>query len=534
MLKTLIKVQLKSMFSVSTKGDKKPSEGKKILYGILVVYVIVVFAGLFGGMFLGIVEPFGALGLDWLYFALMGILAFLLCFIGSVFLTQTQIYDAKDNELLLSMPIPVKFILLSRVAALLIINYVYEILVVAPALVVFIWKKSLTPGILLAFVIVVALVPVFAVTVSAAVGWIIAFVSSKMSNKNLVVTVLTVVLFMGYMYVCFNLQKYITYLMENGETIGAAVKKALPPFFALGQAVAYADFLQLLIFVAWVAVPFALVYILLDRSFIQIATSKKGGKKAVYKHKSMKAESMMSALVKKEMTHFLQMPMYMFNAGIGLVFMPCVAIYAATKGDEAIEAISILGQLGISTDAVGVFVGVVLAGMAALVMISAPTISIEAKTLWISQSIPVRDRDVLLSKALPHILLSLPFIVLSAAICIFVFKLSIIGALFALLMPIVVTCLNGFLGVLLNLRFPKFDWTNEIVAIKQGLAPMLAVLISMATVALPTILYIWLLADHIEIVTYAAIVLAIFAAGAITIYKLLMTTGVKMYSQLKN
>lgn len=322
--------------------------------------------------------------------------------------------------------------------------------------------------------------------------------------------------------------------MENGETIGAAVKKALPPFFALGQAVAYADFLQLLIFVAWVAVPFALVYILLDRSFIQIATSKKGGKKAVYKHKSMKAESMMSALVKKEMTHFLQMPMYMFNAGIGLVFMPCVAIYAATKGDEAIEAISILGQLGISTDAVGVFVGVVLAGMAALVMISAPTISIEAKTLWISQSIPVRDRDVLLSKALPHILLSLPFIVVSAAICIFVFKLSIIGALFALLMPIVVTCLNGFLGVLLNLRFPKFDWTNEIVAIKQGLAPMLAVLISMATVALPTILYIWLLADHIEIVTYAAIVLAIFAAGAITIYKLLMTTGVKMYSQLKN
>ena len=214
MLKTLIKVQLKSMFSVSTKGDKKPGEGKKILYGILVVYVIVVFAGLFGGMFLGIVEPFGALGLDWLYFALMGILAFLLCFIGSVFLTQTQIYDAKDNELLLSMPIPVKFILLSRVAALLIINYVYEILVVAPALVVFIWKKSLTPGILLAFVIVVALVPVFAVTVSAAVGWIIAFVSSKMSNKNLVVTVLTVVLFMGYMYVCFNLQKYITYLME--------------------------------------------------------------------------------------------------------------------------------------------------------------------------------------------------------------------------------------------------------------------------------------------------------------------------------
>ncbi|MEG0919687.1 MAG: hypothetical protein RR967_03295 [Anaerovoracaceae bacterium] len=535
MLITLIKVQLKSMFSLSFKGDKKKtSKGKNVLYGILLIYVVVVFAGLFGGMFHAILKPFGALGLDWLYFGLMGIMSFLLCFIGSVFLTQTQIYDAKDNELLLSMPIPVKFILLSRLAALLIINYVYEILVVGPALVVFIMEKSLTPGVLLAYVIAVVLVPVFAITVSAAVGWIVAFVSSKMSNKNLVVTVLTVGLFMAYMYICFNLQKYLTYLMENGETIGAAVQKALPPFYAMGKAVAYGDFIQLLIFVAWVAVPFVAVYILLDRSFVKIATSKKGGKKAVYKHKSMKAESIMSALVKKEITHFVQMPMYMFNAGIGLAFMPCVAIFLAIKGDTALQAVSMLNQMGINADTVGVFVGIVLAGMAALVIISAPTISIEAKTLWISQSIPIRDRDVLLSKALPHIIVSLPFIIVSVAIYIFVFKLSIIGSVFALLMPIVVTCLNGFLGVLLNLRYPKFDWTNEIVAIKQGLAPFIATLVSIATVLVPTLLYLFFLKDHITVMSYATVVLVLFVAAALIAYRALMTVGVKLYEGFRD
>lgn len=52
--------------------------------------------------------------MDWLYFALMGLLAILLGSFGSVFNTYSGLYLAKDNDLLLSMPIPVNAIMGAR------------------------------------------------------------------------------------------------------------------------------------------------------------------------------------------------------------------------------------------------------------------------------------------------------------------------------------------------------------------------------------------------------------------------------------
>ena len=52
--------------------------------------------------------------MGWLYFALMGLLAVLLGAFGSVFNTYSGLYLAKDNDLLLSMPIPVNTLMASR------------------------------------------------------------------------------------------------------------------------------------------------------------------------------------------------------------------------------------------------------------------------------------------------------------------------------------------------------------------------------------------------------------------------------------
>jgi ABC-2 type transport system permease protein len=64
---------------------------------------------MFASLFYSIGKLFGGTELEWFYFALAGIISFALSFVGSVFATQTQIYDARDNELLLSMPVPVKY-----------------------------------------------------------------------------------------------------------------------------------------------------------------------------------------------------------------------------------------------------------------------------------------------------------------------------------------------------------------------------------------------------------------------------------------
>ena len=69
--------------------------------------------------------PLLSAGLGWLYFALAGILAVVLAVVGSVFLTQATLYEAKDNELLLSLPIPPSKILLARMLSLYVQNFLF-------------------------------------------------------------------------------------------------------------------------------------------------------------------------------------------------------------------------------------------------------------------------------------------------------------------------------------------------------------------------------------------------------------------------
>ena len=101
-LSQLVKIQLKGLFLNSSHNSKI----KAIIMSFLYVYAFSYFVFIFGLFFNMIISPFHMLNIDWLYFALMGLLIFLITFVGSVFMTYQVLYDSKDNNLLLSMPIP--------------------------------------------------------------------------------------------------------------------------------------------------------------------------------------------------------------------------------------------------------------------------------------------------------------------------------------------------------------------------------------------------------------------------------------------
>ena len=532
MLKNLVFIRIKSMFAgMFARSKKKISGGKIFLFVLLGIYIIGCFGVLFGGMFASIADVFAQMGMSWLYFGLMGVLVCALCFVGSVFITQNQLYEAKDNDLLLSMPIPVKHILASRLLSIVILNYAYELLVIIPGAVVYCSKFPVTFLGCVFFLIAFLLLPLLVVAASALFGWLIALANTKMRNKNVIMMVLTLILFMAYMYVCLRLQYYLQKLIENGSAIGEAIQKALPPFYYLGKSITDGDVVAFLIFLAFCIVPFALVYYILSRSFIKIATTNRGHKKIVYKEKALKASSIRKALIIKESRHFLGSPMYMFNAGIGLLFMLIGAGYLFVKGGDMLKIVQMFPG---ADNLIGPLICAGFGAMASLTIISAPTISIEAKTLWISQSLPVRGKDVLLAKADVHILMSLPFIVISAILLEFTFDMTIISRIMILLFPLVVTIFNAYTGVALNLNYPKFDWVNETDAVKQGVAPFLAMFIAMATVALPVLLYAFLLSDLVSAEIYLCIVFLAFAAASAVLYRYLVTKGAEIFRTLQN
>ena len=111
MLKILLRKQFSEIFRnyfYDAKKNKKRSKGAVIAYIALFVLIM---AGVLGGMFalfsFAICGEMVAAGMDWLFFVVMGMLAILLGTFGSVFNTYSTLYLAKDNDLLLSLPIPV-------------------------------------------------------------------------------------------------------------------------------------------------------------------------------------------------------------------------------------------------------------------------------------------------------------------------------------------------------------------------------------------------------------------------------------------
>ena len=266
MLKALLRIQFLSLAGYMFKGrhrTKKRSPLVTALIALLAVYIVAVICLYFGMLFISICEPFYSMGLGWLYFSFAGLTAFAGCFITGIFIAQSQLFDAKDNELLLSLPIPPKYILASRILTLLLLNYALTFAAAVPCAVVSFMTVKVTFTGALNFIFAFLLLPLPAAALTCLAGWLIAEISSRMKHKNLVSVVISVALLLAYMAVMMRMQGLLAGLAANGAMIGETVKSIFPPLYHFGAAIANRDAASLLIFTLWALVPFAAVYFVL-------------------------------------------------------------------------------------------------------------------------------------------------------------------------------------------------------------------------------------------------------------------------------
>ena len=112
MFKTLLKKQFTEIFKsyfYNPKNNTGRSRAATIVF--FVIFAAGVGFGL-GGMFTGLsltlCKSLYSAGAGWLYYAILGSVGIALGVFGSVFSTYSGLYLAKDNDILLEIPIPVK------------------------------------------------------------------------------------------------------------------------------------------------------------------------------------------------------------------------------------------------------------------------------------------------------------------------------------------------------------------------------------------------------------------------------------------
>lgn len=503
MLKALLKAGLQSNFarlSTLKTGSKKRSVGNKLLVMVAVAYIAVSVSIGLGSIFHQLLFAFSPAGLTWLYFATASIMAFVLSLLGSVYMAQQSLFEAKDNDLLLSLPIPTRMILSARMIALYLTALLFELVVLLPAFVVFlIWGQASAIGVLL-FLLASLLMPLLVLALSCLLGWGLALLTARMKHKNLIIIVLSLVFLAAYFYGYSKLMSAMGNLVNMGTEVAMAVQTTLFPAYHFGLA-SLGSLTSFLLFAVCALLPFGLVFWLLSSNYTKVITTKYTGKKAVYKGGGLKAGGQQAALVKKELRRLYTSPMYLLNTSIGLAMMLALPVVYVIYRDSLLPVLDLLGV----PDAAGVLAVAAICTLLGMTFISAPSVSLEGNKLWILQTLPVKPLNAFLAKVQAHVLVSMAAATVTALAFAVLLKTNLMMTLLLFILPFAFALFTGYLGLHLNLRFPKMRWRNEVEPVKQSMSSFLAMTLGVFLVPSLAALYGYFLIDYIEMSTYLLI-----------------------------
>ena len=184
-------------------------------------------------------------------------------------------------------------------------------------------------------------------------------------------------------------------------------------------------------------------------------------KKSTYK--IFKVKSQLSGLINKEMKRFLSSPVFIINAGFGMVLMVVITIAISINFNGIVNGFTQGKGIEISINEVKdmmpkIFYGLVVF-MSCMTSITSSMISIEGKSFNITKSLPVSPEKILLAKVLTSNIISIPVILICDIIFFIVFKVAIIDIVFILIASIIVPTFTALVGILMNLKYPKMDAT---------------------------------------------------------------------------
>lgn len=475
MLKVLIKKQVSETlyrsFRRRNPNRSGKSGGKGKLSGKSTMIIMIVAALYLVAMFtffsVGLCQKLMAVELDWLYYLICSGAAIIFGTFGSVFSTSFTLYMAKDNDLLLSMPIPIRDVIISRLFSVYIMSLLYSGLITIPSVVVGLILGGFSFSRLLGGLILVVLISLIVTGLSCLLGWVVAKLSQRLKNRSFL-TVLIALLFFGlYYYVYFRIMDRVQDLLEAVIRIGGEIRSSAYFLYIFGL-IGNGSWLGMACWTGVVLLALGLIWLILKKTFLSISTATPTPKRAVYKEKESRQGSVSYALYRKEWYRFTTSANYMLNCGMPLLLLLGAGAFMLIKGRKMILMMSVvLAQVPGTIPVILCAVCCMLGGM---VDISTPSVSLEGSTIWQLQCLPVTSWKVLRAKLMLHLSL-IAFPTLFCSVVMMLLAPAGTTLIQRLLIPII-SVLNAVFfaqyGLYLGLKLPNLSWTNEIIPIKQS------------------------------------------------------------------
>ena len=280
--------------------------------------------------------------------------------------------------------------------------------------------------------------------------WMVAKISQKLKHKSLITVLVSLAVIGVYYFVYFKVQSLIQDLLANATVYGARIKGTAYPVYLFGS-IGVGDIRASVIVSVAVAVLFFLMWVLLSHSFLQIATSTGKAIHREYREKHSRQRSIDAALLGREISRFTASPNYMLNCGLGTFLMPLCAIAVLWKGGELFEMLD--AMFAETEGSVLLLLCVVLCGLASMNFMTAPSVSLEGKSIWLLQSLPVEPWRIFRAKISMQLLLTGLPLLLCVMCTVTVYSMYSLQLLMILLFGGSYVWLMALIGLFLGVMF---------------------------------------------------------------------------------
>lgn len=529
MIKVLLKKQLAEIFKAyffDAKKNKARSKVSTALYFVLFGFLMLVIMGSIFGALGFALTPLVTLGFGWLFYAIVGLISVLLGVFGSVFSTYSGLYLARDNDLLLSMPVPVRAIMISRLLGVYLMGLMYSAVAIIPPVIVRFAVVGTSAAEIVGAVMFIILISLFVLALACIFGYLVARISVKLKNKSFITVIIALLFFAGYYYIYFNANTFLSALIKNITVYGEKIKEKAYFAYIVGAA-AQGEVLPLLIVsLAVLLILFITLYII-SHSFIKIATSTSVTAKVKYTAKRQDAKSPLFALIGKELKRFTSSPNYMLNCALGIVFMIAAGAFIVLKAADIRTAISGFAY----GDLILIGACAVISLMVAMNDIATPSVSLEGKTLWQVRSLPVDTKTVLKAKYLLEMFINtVPALFLTICV-IAALKTDIVTAVLLIVFTLADVVFYGLFDLYCGLHKVNLNWTNEVVPIKQGVNILAALFGGWGIIIVLALPYL-VLSAFVSAKLYIAIQIILLLALSLLLYRWTNKKGVKIFEAL--
>jgi ABC-2 type transport system permease protein len=413
-----------------------------------------------------------------------------------------------DTDLLLSMPIKKSEIVISNSIS----KYIFELfpglLFFSPYVIMYFILVKFTLTSFIGSILVIFLLPLLSVGLSNILATIINLIGGRFKAANIIKIISTLLIVFVFMF-----------LFSSSGTNNEMMSFIYPAVWMKDIIISF-DISSLVYFLLLIIIPFIIGVYLFSKSF--------GIPKAKYvssnKELKFKKRSVFTSLLVKEGKRYLSSPIYVINTIIGPLFIIGISVYSFFIKDM-LETV----PLAVLYKPYIIVAGFIF--MIGMTTVSASSISMEGKNIWILKVHPISPRSIFLAKAGFNILLIAPVSLIACVILKFTMELSILRTLIIMIICVLVSIFTGLSGLLINLWFPKMEWQNDVAVVKQSVSVLLSILPAMIV---PTIIFVPIILSEtlIRFEVYGAIIALVYTTLNLICWKLLMTQGVKSFNNL--